>query len=60
MRTIEEEIARAKFFFDENKKKLPITMNWDLYLLGWLQSAWVFAKEEFDELKEEFENETNK
>ena len=60
MRTLEEEIEIAKSKFEESKKKVNFKMNWDLYLLGWLQSAWVFAKEEFDELKEEFENETNK
>ena len=60
MRTLEEEIEIAKSKFEGSKKKVNFEMNWDLYLLGWLQSAWVFAKEEFDELKEELENETNK
>ena len=60
MRTLQEEIDLAKSNFEKNKVKFDFKMNWDLYLLGWLQSAWVFAKDEFDELKEEFENETNK
>lgn len=60
MRSLEDEIKLAKSKFEESKKKVNFEMNWDLYLLGWLQSAWVFAKAEFDELKEEFENETNK
>lgn len=59
MRTLEEEIERAKSKFEENKDKFDFKMNWDLYLLGWLQSAWVFAKEEFDELKQQLENESN-
>lgn len=59
MKTLEEEIKRAKSKFEENKDKFDFTMNWDLYLLGWLQSAWVFAKEEFDELKQQLENESN-
>ena len=55
MKTLEEEIELAKSKFEENKGKFDFEMNWDLYLLGWLQSAWVFAKEEFDELKETIE-----
>lgn len=59
MRTIEDEIKLAKSKFDDNKGKFDFEMNWDLYLLGWLQSAWVFAKREFDELKKQLENESN-
>ena len=59
MSTIEDEIKLAKSKFDDNKGKFDFEMNWDLYLLGWLQSAWVFAKEEFDKLKETIENESN-
>ena len=59
MRTLEDEIKLAKSKFDENKGKFDFEMNWDLYLLGWLQSAWVFAKEEFDELKETIEKHEN-
>lgn len=59
MRTIEDEIKLAKSKFEKNKGKFDFEMNWDLYLLGWLQSSWMFAKEEFDELKQQLENESN-
>lgn len=55
MRTLQEEIDLAKSNFEKNKVKFDFKMNWDLYLLGWLQSSWVFAKREFDELKETIE-----
>ena len=59
MRTLEDEIKRAKLKFDESKSNFNFKLNWDLYLLGWLQQSWVFAKEEFDELKETIKNESN-